>query len=80
MREKHTAGLIVAVIVDGVREIHATHPSGNYATLCGLDGDDATTGQQKDTANRNEGISCIDCYAIWLQCRNYPPSAFIPRT
>lgn len=57
---------VIGVNVDGISEWHAVHVgSGDYATLCGLDGNDPTVGQFGIIVpNPWQKISCPQCYAI----------------
>lgn len=61
----------VAVTIDGTREVHATGTNPNYATLCGLDGDEGLV----SPAGR-EKIDCPQCRAIWGHCKDYHQSEF----
>ncbi len=58
----------------GEREIHAADTTGNYATLCGLDGEENETG----TLRKGERINCHQCIAIWLECKLYYVRDFDP--
>lgn len=68
----------VAVIQDGVRGIHAGDATGNYATLCGLDGDDPDQHVQQSMSivKRGEKINCDQCRSIWSKARQYRISDF----
>lgn len=51
----------IAIICDGSRQIHASaDPTGNYATLCGLDGNDPSdlVRQSAGPLKRGEKIDC----------------------
>lgn len=68
----------VAVEVEGVVEIHLPDASGNYATLCGLDGDDSHTGVQQALAKVPKGatVNCDACWNIFKVCRDYTARDF----
>lgn len=66
----------VAITVEGTREVHAGDGSGVYATLCGLDGDEA---QVVEPAASWEKITCSQCADAWLAWRNYRPCDFVLR-
>jgi hypothetical protein len=69
----------VAVEIEGVRSVHALDPTGNYATLCGLDGDDPNISGQsipRSPATRGEKIDCPQCFATWTMARYYHRSDF----
>lgn len=59
--------MFIAVLVDGIAEIHATG-LGTYSTLCGLDGDDegyrTFSHQQVVDLPENPKITCPDCIEI----------------
>lgn len=65
----------VAVNVEGTTETHLPHPLGEYATLCGLDGDDP--GSRQSPAKPASKVTCDDCKAIFELCRKYQQSDFI---
>lgn len=62
---------IVGVESDGVVEWHIPGVGGpDYATLCGLDGDDSTVGQRLvDHVPRGAKIDCEQCCTIWRGLR-----------
>jgi hypothetical protein len=69
----------VAIIHEGLRQIHAESHNANTATLCGLDGFDP--GGKVDQASggavrRGEKIDCPECLAIWKTARGYRSSDF----
>ncbi len=66
----------VAIEIDGKLTIHADDPTGNYATLCGCDGDDPIVGQIVAVVPRGRKINCQHCYGIWLKSREYKASDF----
>lgn len=51
----------------GEREIHVSDTTGNYATLCGLDGEENEIG----ILRKGEKINCHQCIAIWFKCKEY---------
>jgi len=64
----------VAIECEGVRKIHAAGIDGNYASLCGLDGEENRVSLPK----RGEKIDCPQCFAIWNETRYYRPGDFAP--
>ncbi len=71
---------VVGVEVDGVVEWHIPGVGGaDYATLCGLDGDDPAIGQTGIVqAPRGTKIDCQECKSIWygLRALRLQPSNF----
>jgi len=63
--------MYAAIEFEGVVEIHATDVTGNYATLCGLDGDDLTIGQKTVELPKNPRITCKTCLAIIRHAKRY---------
>ena len=63
----------VRVIVDGEVKVHAVDPTGNYATLCGLDGDDNHPAcMQKVIRHLERGkIDCSACRVILRHAWKY---------
>ena len=66
----------VAVIIDGSLSIHLPHPTGNYLTLCGIDGDDPKLNQAPSRVPHNARIDCLDCFNIWKVASGYSISDF----
>jgi len=60
---------------EGVR-VHCTSDGGNYATLCGMDGDDSEVGQRPANLPRSHKITCDQCFAIFMKARKYRLSDF----
>ena len=67
--------LITVKVGDEVAN-HFPDISGNYATLCGMDGDDPTheVGQETIPTPKNAKVNCRLCSSIYLLCREYPKS------
>jgi len=67
----------ISISIHGEITTHiAADNCSNYATLCGLDGDDIhPTVNQKIVDSRNK-IDCSACYEIWKQCLSYTPKDF----
>ena len=67
------ASKFCAISTNGVIDVHATDVTGNYATLCGLDGDDShpDVQQKKVPMPRGGMISCPQCEAVIEHCRRY---------
>ena len=66
---------IVAVRVDGVVSTHLPGEN-NYATLCGLDGNDPNVGQEPASVGRRRRVTCPDCFRLWNTCRPYALADF----
>lgn len=65
----------------GIREgdtvrTHLPPTSGAYATLCGLDGDDADKAVDQHPAPAGNKVDCDECRTIFNVCRDYRPSDF----
>lgn len=73
--------LRIAIVVDGERAVHAANdPTGNYATLCGLDG--GFEGVEEDgqitvKVRQGEKIDCPTCRAVWLAAKTYRKTDFV---
>lgn len=68
----------VSVSVGGEITTHMRHPTGNYATLCGLDGDDPDVAVQQQTImSLAKRIDCNDCILIWRIARSYRPHEIV---
>lgn len=61
----------VQVESDGAIETHANTALGEYATLCGLDGDDEAAGQRLIGDGPKGKINCRDCIAIIRAAKEY---------
>lgn len=69
----------IAILVDGIRQVHADSHNGNHATLCGLDGDDPDDSVRQSPASRperGEKITCPECRSIWETARLYRAADF----
>ena len=55
---------------DGIIESHITGAVSDYATLCGLDGDDPTIAQV--TVGSSDRVNCQQCINIWLVAHTVP--------
>lgn len=66
----------VAISIDGARGIHATG-TGNYSTLCGLDGEDPRFNMtHADPPRAGEKIDCPQCFAGWVEFRKLRAADF----
>jgi hypothetical protein len=63
----------VAISQSGHVDIHLPHPTGNYATLCGMDGDDPDpmVDQVAVAVPRGAKVTCRECREIWQLARSY---------
>jgi len=66
----------VAITIDGELTIHAQDTSGNYATLCGVDGDDPICGQYPAELPLGRRINCPHCRSIFDVTKKYRTSDF----
>ena len=68
----------VAILHDGEIKIHLPHTNGNYATLCGEDGDDPNPHVDSKEINVPKGakVDCAECLHIWQVCRRFTPKDF----
>lgn len=69
----------VAVAVEGTVNIHLPDWSGNYATLCGLDGADEHKAVDQKPAAVPQGarIDCVECWHIFWLVTQFRKSDFI---
>lgn len=65
----------VAVEIDGQVGVHMPHETGNYATFCGLDGDDYE--QKPAKALKNARVDCPHCLAKWRWATEFRASDFV---
>ena len=72
---------LVAIRTEGRLTIHFPHTTGNYATLCGMDGDDpsAEVDQAEVEIPKNAKVNCKDCIAIFDLTHEYDRSAITKR-
>ena len=61
----------VAVEQDGMVEVHASGVIGDYATLCGMDGDDLSVGQRPAPIQIGARINCPYCIPIIRAAKKY---------
>jgi len=68
----------VAILTGGVVKVHLPHTNGNYATLCGMDGDDPDPVVDQETVSvpKDAKVDCDDCIAIWSVCRQFTARDF----
>lgn len=64
----------VAVRSDGVVAVHAADCAGNYATLCGMDGDDSGADQEPAELPKRPKVNCATCIQIIEHARSYRKS------
>jgi len=64
--------------------VHMMHTNGNYATLCGLDGDDPDGSVDQETLplpiTHTVPIDCPDCKDIYCLCLEYNRTDFVKTT
>lgn len=72
----------VAVEQDGVVQVHASGNDlpGDWATLCGMDGDDSRVGQKPAALIIGARINCPQCRGIVMAAKKFRPSDFERRT
>jgi len=66
----------VAVYLDGELTIHLPDTSGNYYTLCGLDGTDSLVGQAIGDVPKGAKVDCKSCFNIWKISKMFRLSDF----
>lgn len=63
----------VAILHDGEITIHLPCTTGNYATLCGDDGDDPSENVDLVEVDVPTGkkINCSECRRMWYVCKRF---------
>jgi len=63
---------MVTIDYEGELRTHIGFTVGSYATICGMDGNDAFIGQQT-TIETPAGakLDCPQCYAMWAEARKW---------
>lgn len=64
---------LISISCDGQVDTHIMGAVGDYATICGLDGDDEYINQSIVDSVSDE-VDCSLCQAIWAKCRKIKPS------
>ncbi|QFT57065.1 hypothetical protein FIU95_21170 (plasmid) [Microbulbifer sp. THAF38] len=54
---------------------HIQCPTGNYASLCGLDGDDNDPWCTQRISGWSDKVTCPDCIMIWKVARSVKPKS-----
>ena len=67
---------MVAVEIDGVVDTHIKYFSGEYATLCGLDGNDTHPSVNQRPAKTGDKVTCSLCHSIYQQCTRFRAGDF----
>ena len=69
---------LVTIKCNGATETHLPHQNGNYATLCGMDGDDEEAGVNQATVRtpKYAKVNCQDCWDIWSVARQFDATTF----
>jgi hypothetical protein len=71
---------MVAITVEGLTQVHARGNlgnGGNYASLCGLDGDDPGSEQAAGELPWNAKIDCPQCQDMWKAWGRFKPRDFV---
>jgi hypothetical protein len=68
----------VAIEQDGKINVHAEGIVSNYATLCGMDGDDSKVGQRAAPLDIGARIDCPHCIALIREAKTYREKDFDP--
>lgn len=71
MREK-----FVKIISYGEVTSHLPDVTGNYETLCGMDGNDHHKSSTQEIVGTGEKVNCPQCFAIWKSVQMYKLSNF----
>ena len=66
----------VGVEVAGVKQTHLPHPTGQYATLCGMDRDDPDPSVAQRPVSPGLAVDCNECRMIFVLCKRYGPKDF----
>lgn len=68
----------IGIKSNGIISVHMPDTTGNYATLCGLDGDDPnpSVDQKVVKIGTRARIDCHNCFATWQVCRGYRAQDF----
>lgn len=66
----------VTVEVEGLTFTHIGESVGDFATLCGLDGDDPGVLQRTVPTPNGAKVNCAHCWGIWNICRDWRASDF----
>ena len=61
----------VAISQDGIVQVQGVPESGNYATLCGMDGDDSVVGQSAAVLPPKPRIDCPQCFGVWSDAKRF---------
>lgn len=79
MANRKRRGIIASIETMGEVETHMNDWSGNYATLCGMDGADDHPSVQQRVADTPPGakITCDACRHIWEIAKQYRASDFV---
>ena len=65
--------MLVTVDNDGEVDTHITGHTGDYATLCGLDGDDSEMAVNQKTLDKTGlRVTCWTCKKMWEHCQKFP--------
>lgn len=69
---------LVTVVMDGEMLTHLPGAIFDYATLCGMDGNDDARDVNQSTIPTPLGarVNCDHCRLIWEECRNWRTSDF----
>lgn len=73
---------LVGIDADGVIDWHIPGVINDYATICGMDGNDHLSGQRPVVTQplRGQKITCHHCWAIWsrVMSMRIRPTNFAP--
>ncbi len=69
---------LVTIRCNGKTETHLPHHNGNYATLCGMDGDDDHYIVSQSTISTPKGakVNCKDCFDVWDLAHQFHKNIF----
>lgn len=68
---------LITVECDGETLVHLPGVMSDYATMCGLDGDDPTENMYTRNTKRGAKVTCEQCKQIWLKCKEFRASVFV---
>lgn len=74
----NAADRFIAVTCDGITQVHANGSclGSDYATFCGLDGNDEAIGMVPAPLQKNPKIDCDACKAMILGARQWTKKDF----
>ena len=69
----------ITIEQDGEATTHIAGGVPEYATLCGMDGNDPGISQLTVETPRGAKVNCVVCYSIWQEAKQWRASDFDDR-